>query len=41
MEDEVGFVVVGPDGLLFGFLVGYSWLGKNKSAGSMYIVFPA
>jgi hypothetical protein len=29
VEDEVGFAVVGPVGLLFGLLlVGYSWLGK-------------
>jgi hypothetical protein len=28
VEDEVVFAVVGPVGLLFGLMVGYSWLGK-------------
>jgi hypothetical protein len=34
-EDDLGFVVVGPVGLLFGLLVGYSWLGK-KIFGKVY-----
>jgi hypothetical protein len=31
VEDEVGSVVVGPIRLLFGLLMGYSWLGKKCS----------
>jgi hypothetical protein len=36
-EDDVGFVVVGLDELLFGLLVGYSWLRKKSSG--RYIEF--
>jgi hypothetical protein len=32
-EDNQGFVVVGPVELLFGLLVGYSWLGKKLPEG--------